>query len=361
MRAVRLLLAANAARWKNKRNIGVMLVLIIVMISTFCYVRIQKPEQTENSKIALGVACEDTSEYAKLLLQYFRDSEAFRSYVELVEDKEQKLQEALLEGNLDALLVIPEHFAQSMIQMENLPIRARVSGRYPTKALILRHVMEAYETYIEAVEVNCTALYRRMKEEGFSEQQREAANVDISMDLIFTALGKDDFFRKRTIEPENVKTVSLLEHYQYTLVYFVLLFVYIPAGLQVIALKKNGLARRFQTMNISWCSIVTAIAIPGAVCSVLLVNGVLFLKGVWEPGKSGKALLLVLPWLLVALFLGKLCKDDKQYLFVCCMLLTGLAVLGGSLIPEEFLPDGFRLLAEWMPNRNFTHVMGGVR
>ena len=80
MRAVRLLLAALAARWKNRRNIGVILVLIIVMISTFCYVRKQEPKEEKFGKISLGVAKEDTSEYADLLMTYFNENEVFLHY-----------------------------------------------------------------------------------------------------------------------------------------------------------------------------------------------------------------------------------------------------------------------------------------
>lgn len=358
MRAVRLLFAAFAARWKNRRNSGVILVLIIVMISTFCYVRKQEPKEEKFGKISLGVAKEDTSEYADLLMTYFNENEVFLSYVELTEAKETLLRKSLEEGKLDAYLVIPKNFAHSMIQMENLPIHAKVSMKNPTKALILRHAMEAYKTYIEAVEVNCTALYRKMTEENFTEKELDAANFEISMDLIFTALGKDAFFKKEIVEPEIPKTLSLTEHYQYTLVYFVLLFIFVPAGLQVIALKKSGMKNRLQTVNISAGSMLTAVGIPYLLISVFAVWAVLQVKGASD--RTFRALVFVIPWLLIFLLLGLFCKDTMRYLFICSMLIVCLAVLGGSLIPESFLPDSFKTLAQWMPNRNFTYVMGGV-
>lgn len=359
MRAVLLLHAAFAAKWKNRRNIGVILVLIIVMISTFCYVRKQEQEAGKFGKISLGVAKEDTSEYANLLMTYFNENKDFLSYVELLEADEPTLGKALENGNLDAYLVIPENFAQSMIQMENLPIRARISMENPTKALILRHAMEAYKTYIEAVEVNCTALYRKMQEENFTQKELDSANFEISMDLIFTALGKDAFFKKQTVEPAERETLSLTEHYQYTLVYFVLLFSFIPAGLQVLSLKKNGMKDRLQAVNISTGSILAAIGIPYAFFSVVVVTAVLLVKE--SPERTFEALLFVIPWIIVFLLSGLFCKDTMRYLFFCSIILVCLAVLGGSLIPEDFMPDSFLKLAQWMPNRNFTYVMGGVR
>ncbi len=363
MKTVWLLLRTEAARWKNRRNIGFLIVLIIVMISTFCYVREQGMTEVENPKIVLGVAKEDTSQYANLLMQYFNENENFLQYVELIEAEERKLQEALETGGLDAYLVIPENFAQSMIEMENLPIKARVSMKNPTKALVLRHVMEAYETYIEAVEVNCTALYRRMREEGFSTAERDAANMEISLELIFTALGKDDFFRKRTVETETTKmaeeSLSLVQHYKYTGLYFVLLFLFIPAGLRVLTLRQKGMLNRLRTVHVSAGSVCIAVGIPYLMFAMALLIAVCYKDAGFAP--LPEAMLLVFPWLLIFLLLGLICENGRTYLFVCSMVLVCLAVVGGSLIPEEFLPDSFQTVAGWMPNRKFTYVMGGMQ
>ncbi len=358
MRTVWLLLQTSVARWKNRKHIVFVIVLMLAMVSTICYVREQEMEEVEGSKIGLGVAVEDISAYAELLLQYFNENEIFLQYVELIEAEEQKLKEVLEQGKLDAYLVIPENFAESMIEMENLPIKARVSMASPTKALILRHVMEAYENYIEAVEVNCTALYRYMKESGFAQKELDAANMEISLELIFTALGKDTMFRNHMVETEKKEVLSLVEHYQYTGVYFILLFLFIPAGLHLIALRQNGLTNRLKAVNIPIGSVVVAVGLPYLLLAAVLLGGVCYIKG--SPDRMGEAFLLVFPWLLAALLLGVVSKENKRYLFVCSMVLVCLAVVGGSLIPEEFLPDSFRTVAAWMPNRNFTYVMGGV-
>ena len=361
MRTVRILLQAEAARWKNRQNIVFLVVLIIFMIGTICYVKEQKKEETETGKIVLGVAKEDTSAYADLLMEYFNENDDFLKYVELIEDSRINLQKQMEENRLDAYLVIPENFAQSMIDMENLPIQAAVSMKNPTKALVMRHVMEAYETYIEAVEVNCTALYRRMREEGFSSEERDAANVEISLDLIFTALGKDDFFRKQIVnrqETEEEPMLSLAQHYRFTGIYFILLFLFLPAGLRVLAIRKSGMLNRLRTVNMQAAGVLTAVGLPYLVLSA----GALAVICSRMSGMEAlpEAILLLCPWLVVFLLLGRVCKNSEQYLFICSMVLVCLAIFGGSLIPEAYLPDSFQKIAVWMPNRNFTHVMGGI-
>lgn len=356
MKNVWLLLRAEAARWKDKRNIGFFIVLIVIVIGTFSYVREQ--ESYEIGKILLGVAKEDTSEYADLLLQYFNENEIFLHYVELIEDSEQNLKKAMEAGNMDAYLVIPKDFAASMIRMNDLPIQAAVSMKNPTKALVMRNVMDAYETYIEAVEVNCTALYRLMKDEGFSKSQLNAANMEISLELIFTALGKDELFRHRIVEVEMEESLTLAEHYKLTALYFVLLFFCLPAGLRVIELQKSGLVNRLRTINTSWAGILIAVGIPYLLVVVLAMTG--YCIGTERTGQLASGLILVIPWLFLFLLFGLLCGNSQGYLFLCSLILVVLAVLGGSLIPETFLPDEFRAIAEWMPNRIFTYVLGGV-
>lgn len=357
MRSVWLLLRAEAARWRNRKNIGFLIVLIVIMISTFCYVKEQ--ETIESGKISLGVAKEDTSEYADLLLQYFNENEVFLQYVELIEESEEKLQKAMAEGMLDAYLVIPEDFAQSMIRMDDLPIRAAVSMKNPTKALVLRNVMDAYETYIEAVEVNCTALYRLMKEEGFSKLELNAANMEVSLELIFTALGKDDLFRRRVVESEVEEGLSLAEHYKLTALYFVLLFSFLPAGLRILELRKSGLTDRLGSMHVSKTAVLIAVGIPHLLLAVAVLIGYCYMTDRLAEFPEGIGLVLL--WLPVLLLLGMLCENSRSYLFLCSFGMVALAVLGGSLIPETFLPDTFREIASFLPNHGFTCVMGGVQ
>ena len=357
MRKVWLLLLTEAAGWKNRKNMIWMIVLIIIMISTISYVRRQEENTAVAGKITLGVANEDTSEYAGLLLQYFRENEEFLQYVELVEESEQKLIEALAAEELDAYLAIPKNFAKSMIRMENLPIRAVVSRKNPTKALVLRHVMEAYETYIEAVEVNCTALYRCMREEGFSTEERDAANMEISLELIFTALGKDDFFRRRMLESE-VSTVSLLEHYKYTVAYFIMLLCFLPAGLRILALKENGLSRRLSVVNVSRGTQYVVVGLPYLVFSTVVLLVLCAVEG--KTSLLLQCLLLIVPWLVMLLLLGGACDTSGTYLFVCSIVFVLLLVLGGGLIPEEYLPEQFLTITKWMPNRWFVRLMAGL-
>ena len=355
MKQIWLLLWAEAAGWNWKKNILWMAVLIILMVSTVSYV---KKQEAPTEKISLGVSNEDTSEYAALLLSYFNENETFLRYVELTEAAEEKLRASLLQGTMDGYLVIPADFATNMIQMENLPIIGAVSMKHPARALILRHAMEAYERYIEAVEVNCTALYRIMKEEGFDKELVDAANVDISMELIFTALGKDEMFRLRKVETEE--PVSMAEYYKTMGIYFILVFSLLFAGLRIRRMKKDGLTDRLVSMNVPEGTVYLTVLLPQMLL-IFLVEFLLCLqKDIWSVQRVLCGVLTFLPWIILVILLGKYVVSEQQYMFLMSIFMVGTAIIGGSLIPVQFLPEIFQKIAEWMPNQLFTELFTGV-
>lgn len=360
MRQIRLLLAVQAAEWKKKKTVlGLIgIVLIVIIISTISHVKNQETTQAALPlKIELGVANEDDSEYAKLLITYFTENENFSSYVNVVQEKEETLKEWMLQGKLDAYLVIPPLFAESLMEMEHLPMQAVVSMRQPTKALIFKHALNAYETYIKNVEISCSVLYDRMRAEGFTSKERSEANMEISLDLIFTALGKDEFFRKRVVEAEQ--ETSLTEHYSLVLFFFAGTFLCFPAGFRILKLKQNKMIQRMKTMHLSMAAVVLATILPYALFLACFVSLVLVVRGQWEMKVFLTAFLLLLLMLSMVVFFGSILKKRKDYLFAFSILIMVLAILGGSIVPKGYLPDAFETMAVALPNDRFVSILTG--
>lgn len=360
MRQTLLLLQAQAAEWKNRKKtlLWIGIVLIICMISTFSYVKNrEKEEPAMAGRLTLGVANEDGSEYSELLISYFMGNENFASFVDVTEGNEEELHRLLEAGKLDAYLVIPEQFAQKLIVMEHVPMKAVVSMRQPTKALLFRQVLEAYETYIKHVEVQCTVLYDRMKTAGFSSADLNKANMDISLDLIFTALGKDDFFRIRQVEKKQ--EISLTEHYLFTLLFSAGAFLFLPAGNRILKWKQSGLVSRLKTMKFSMGAVIFATALPYLFGIFAATAAVLGLCGNLNGWNFLCAVLLFATILFAALALGAVLKKRKDYLFAYGMVLCLITVLGGGIVPIRYLPDVFAGIAAWLPNERFVFLMTG--
>ena len=358
MRNIRLLLGAEAARWKQRKHIVKIAVLIVLIISTFSYVEKQRDTGQADTGIRLGVAKEDTSAYASLLMEYFSQNKEFTKYVHIEEAERTVLEEGLRLGKLDGYLVIPKDFAQSMLVMENLPMEAVVSLKSPIKSLILGNTMSAYSTYIEAVEANCMALYEYMEECGFPYEERMAANTEISMELIFTALGKNAFFRTRVLEQEE--TIPLETQYLLNGIYFLLVFFFLSIGIRMNELKQGALLIRLKSTGIGTGHVLCAVVLPYVLFIATISCVLCFGYDVWNPGAVVKVFFSLLLWLCVFAGVGTMIKNKQELLLVCSLLIVLAAIFGGAILPEQYLPDAFISITKWMPNQNFVQVLAGM-
>lgn len=357
-RVMRLLLAEAKRSINRKKKIMLPagIVLIMLMISTFSYIRKTGEGQVhpQEKYIAIGIANQDDSEYAALLLRYFKDNEEFSKYVEIAEGEESVLQARFDAGELDCLLVVPEGFAEQMIQMEHLPVRVSVSTEDATKALLLKTVLEAYETYVVSVEANCAALYEKMKEHGFSYQERQQTNVDVSLDLIFTALGKDSFFARRSIAPKTeLSAAASWVCGACCLLFFLLCF---PAGSRLREYFSDGMAWRVRLMGISYASLFAAIALPYVLLMLFAAGCLLCLAPVRDASFFGTEAVLLLPLLLLSAVLGMACQRKQDYLLLYSLGFIGMALLGGSILPELYMPEQFRHVMKWLPNYRLVQL-----
>lgn len=359
MRKLLLLLVTEG----KQRNAGTglvclgMIVLITMLISTFSHTSGEKQEQ--EPYLRLGVANQDDTEYSSLLLQYFRDSKEFLTYVKMEEGEERTLLAKVERGELDCLLVIPENFVLHLIAMEQEPVRAVIRLDQPTKAVLLQVVLDSYETYIQAVEANCAALYERMREEGFSAELRNKSNVNISLELVFTALGKDAFFAGRTVEAE--KTPELSAVYGSAFLFLTGLFLCVPLGLRLGKQQTCGVAKRLWCMNISPAAQLGAALLPYLLLELLLMCGILLgMSGKWQAYRLqtgvGGTLLLFTEVLLFAA-LGLLARRRQTYLLLACLFLVVSSLAGGAFLPMEYLPDMVRQIGQWLPNARFVDLM----
>lgn len=353
------LLLAEAKRSINKKKkilVPAGIVLIMLMISTFSYIRKTEEGQAypQEKYVTIGISNQDDSEYAALLLQYFKDNEEFLRYVEIAEGEESVLKMRFDEGDLDCLLVIPEGFAEQMLQMEHLPIRVSVSTKDATKALLLKTVLNAYESYIASVEVNCAALYAKMQEHGFSYQERQQTNVDVSLDLIFTALGKDSFFARRSVVPKTELSAAIgWICGACCLLLFLLCF---PAGSRLREYFSNGMAWRVRLMGVSYASLFVAIVLPYVLLMLLMAGCLLCFATERNVAFFATEAVLLFPLLLFSAVLGLACKKKQNYLLLYSLSLIGMALLGGSILPEVYMPEQFLHVMRWLPNYRFVQL-----
>lgn len=349
-----LLLADGKEFIRGKWKMGCLFLLFFAVftgISLYVFTLSDKENQ-KLERIQIGIVNYDTSEYSKLLLSFFDGNEAVQNYVEIQHGTKEELETLLLQNKLQVLLIVPENFVQDMIKIENTPLQILLNIEDKTKALLMKNLLEGYEKFVSAVEINCVTLYEIMEQDGLPRDLIDRKNVEISLALITTIVNKNDLFTH--LEVNNLKRIPLVIFYLHVI--FLLLTMYLAAGCgeKILREQRTGLFARLLSTGI----------VPSL---FYLEKSLLFMIVSFVPGffyyftqfvlsKGTFPIEGFLLWIVVALFfsvfsffLSGFFKSGQQYLTAFYLIVFFLTVLGGGIIPFLYLPESMAKIAEKTP------------
>lgn len=331
-------------------------VLIGFVISTTIATNTYKPKENTTNNITIGLLDLDKSMYSKLFLQFFEENEAYASYIKVVTGTKEELDEMIGNKQLDMYLIVPENFAEHMIQIQNDSIHVVINAADATKAIIIKNLLEGYEKYIAAVEINCVALYDIMEKSGMSQDLIDEKNVEVSYDLVFTALGKNNFFQE--IFVSNMNTVPLVEHYVYEAVFLIIAYISVLIGIRMLQEEQAGILKRMLVTGSSMTAMVVGkIIVYAGICELFLVSTNIGIHFAAHHALSVQGLIFVsmILWCFcaVCVLLSSIIKNISNYLLTMNMLILFGTILGGGVIPASYLPDVLKMISKKLPNSWF--------
>lgn len=309
--------------------------------------------------ITLGIVDHDNSEYSNMLLSYFEENKLFSKYATIIKEDEPSIKKRFERNELTAYFIIPKGFAQNLIDIVNIPMKVVINTQDKTKAIVLNNMLRAYEKYIKQVEINCVNLYDIMEQEGRPYEEIDRVNEEISYQLVFTVLGKSNFFTSSPQEDLEVK--SFASYYGTIVLFLFLTYFSMYAGLDVLKELQQGTLRRIMTTSVHpsvfflhkilFYESIFAIVLSVSQCVLALSNMVI---------PAWKFIFLLVVYLLQsAIFLtfSVMFVKIPNYLLACNIVIIFEAVLGGGMIPIIYLPDLMHRLAVFMPVYQFVKII----
>lgn len=336
-------LAANKKIW-----IVILTVLIIIIIGT-SYGR-KNTESMSSDILKLGIINNDKSSYSDLLLSYFNSSQTFSSFVTVMKGESEEIKDSFQKGELDIYLEIPEDFAKNMIQMEHSPINVTINIEDTTKALIFQNILKSYEKYIASVEVNAVGLYDVMEQDGMSQELIDKTNRTISLDLIFTALGKETFFDFKPVS--KFPTTTVIQYYMIALLIMTMMYGGLFVGFGLLREIKLGTFNRIRTTQLQLYQFVFAKML--LITALFTVSGTFVIN--WIADKSITVEVILLGFAIslfcvtFAVFLSAFFNTTQRFILVGNLLIFYCIVIGGGIIPIRFLPQNIIRLSKMTPN-----------
>ena len=311
---------------------------------------------TPPTLITVGIVDHEQSNRSEMVKTYFAENEDFRSFINVFEGTDEEVREKFDRGELDFYFVIPENFTDEMIRMKNTPLKAVVNSTDKAKAAIYGALLESYSRYITAVEVNVESLTFSMREEGYDPALIREKNVGISFDLVFTALGKDEFFER--VPYDRMASLPLTDHYIYSVLILLVLYAGMLTGYSVLLERKSGVRARLVSCGINPArQIVSKVIVYGTLMTAafLVIVSVMKAFGNLE-FTSGAALylaLMVYGSCIVFSVVALIIDSGNGYCFFSNMAILLMTVLGGGIIPVMYLPSALSTFAQYMPAYRF--------
>jgi len=328
--------------------IGILTVLIIIIIGT-SYNK-QNSNATPSEHLKLGVINNDDSTYSDILLTYFNSSETFSSLITVIKGDSGAIKRAFDRGELDIYLEIPKDFAGNMMHLEHSPIQVTLNLEDTTKAILFQNVLKSYEKYIAAVEANAVGLYEIMQRDGMNQELIDKTNRTVSIDLILTALGKESFFSYQPVE--QFPTTTLVKYYICSLLVLILLYSGLYTGFQILREMKQGTFTRLRTTKtplhqfltakmallIMLFTIFTGISLSVIGEKLVVMEGILF------------SLAISMFCISQAVFISALFNTTQRFVLVGNLMIFYFTIIGGGIIPIQFLPQNMVFLSKITPN-----------
>lgn len=335
-------------------------VLIIGIISTTFVDKKQNTKGEVSSSIRIGILDLDNSKYSKLLLDYFAENDLYASYIQIVTGTKDELDEKLRNNALDMYIVVPKDFVQNIVKIIHEPIMVRLNANDTTKAILMKNVLQGYEKFVAAVEINCVTLYEVMELSKMPQTVIDQKNVQISYELIYTALDKDIIFNDRLVT--DIKTVPLLNYFIYELVYLVICYIPITLGLSLIRERQFCIHRRLLTTGSSMFLMLMGkmLVFVGAFELIFIAYSFInyFING---SGFTLQAACFICLFLCCVstfhVLMSAIIKNISTYLLAMNLFVLFGAIIGGGIIPFAYLPEGLSRVTKYTPNAWFLKMM----
>ena len=308
------------------------------------------------TNITVGVVDLEQSGRSEMVKTYFAENEDFKSFITVTEGTEEEIRELFDRGGLDFYFVIPENFTDEMIRMKNTPLKAVVNSTDKAKAAIYGALLESYSRYITSVEVNVESLTFSMREEGYDPSLIKEKNVEISFDLVFTALGKDGFFER--IPYDRMASLPLTDHYIYSVLILLVLYAGMLTGYAVLLERKSGVRARLVSCGISpFRQIVSKVVVYGTLMTAAFIAVVSVMKAFgnieFTFGAGVYLTLMIYGSCIIFSITALVIRSRNGYCFFSNMTILLMTVLGGGIIPVMYLPGALSSFAQYMPAYRF--------
>jgi len=344
-----------------KRSIDIkrtILAALIAWTALFFFVQFFSEDMTEDrllERLSIGIVDHEKSQLSRMLIQSFQSNDKFTSLVSISEGSLDALSLQYEEGQLTAIVIIPDDFTTSLLHYENKPLDVILNPNHPLKSTVLNEMLSSYSDYIKSVDAATYGLYRTLKEGNMPQEKLMQTNDLFSIEMISTALGRNRLFEYETVATFPATTSS---------VYFgsailVMVAAFSATGILPLVfddLRQNCLQRYMALNSHLYKWVLSKLIALGLnvtfLCTMIAIPIMVIFKFTLLQG-----LVLTLQIMIISIFYGALAlllgvfTGNESSATVTANLLTfALGLVGGNFIPLPLMPKSIQDISSFTPN-----------
>ncbi len=302
-------------------------------------------------RVAVGVALPKEDAVAKKVVQMISSLDSVKSVCDFRYMDRESCLEGLEQGDLYAVLDVPEGFVQDIMNGTNTPVTVWMAEDTGIEGRIFQQLADAGARTLSASQAGIYAgneLYRKLGiEEAISQLEQ-----DLNVKYMDYSLQRSVYFRHQRVQA--IGDVDVLQFYMLS-AFVVFLFLAVIPGSSFLAPWKPVIRQKLELMNIGrgYQMAVRIAAIGALLIAVSLPVVVAAVIG----GVMRWSLILAVVWPAVCLAVAAVVAVIYQAAgnLMSGIMLLFLAVVSqhfvaGGFLPAVFLPASLQKAAPWMPS-----------
>jgi len=345
-----------------KRNSLFVILPMAIFVCFYGYFQLNEVEVSFIKPIDVGVVVEDETIFSKMLVDDFSSKKELSQFFRLVEGDKAELEERFSSKELDALIVIPENFVQALMYFDYLPMSIKINNEDPIKTMILYNGFVGYERYITSVEKGVTSFYNVFRDQVDRESYYEY-NDALSVELIMTVLSRSDMYEFNPIV--DIPSVVSVKYY---FISITVMFIFLLSLFSGLSLLKEMSSQAFERL------LITRVSLTAYISSKIVSYGMLMLVVVFvwtflydlitkegflfnNFSKVVFIILIVFASVVTSLLLTFFISKEQELLLFSSVFVFFNAIVGGSIIPIHYMPEGLKTIATFTPNYYVIRIL----
>lgn len=288
----------------------------------------------------------------RIFFEDFLESEEVSKLLKFTVEEENKAMELLNDGEVSAVVVLPDKFIYDMNINLVTPFRNNVNINvltHPEKSVageIVKSIMKAYSDSMSSVIIGKNVLIESVSANGLREGGFE--NTEEIMEDI-SSLMEGINVKIENITVEGKKSISSAEYYSVAMMSMFILFAAGIGGRMLLEEKDNQTYQRMVIADISKTHVLagkffTILLIASIQITIMILFSYFALKVKWGSLSSLIILSLTSAFAVAGLgiFIGSLTYRMGNYKLANSfenVIIQVMALLGGSFFPLDLLPD----------------------